>query len=248
MTQWNFRWPPARAVFTGKGGTAYWAVPLALGYLALASPTVRADFVPEMNVSEPPQSQKFYIDKNSLHNSGTQFNGYVGAQGSPAPLVAVTASGPVTLGNGYATIKPNGGTLTSLIFTPEDPNGFGDFTFRGQLTTTGNEATGSVMVKVQDNQGHAAETFTFSGLKFNADFGRLGIEGFPSPETILYVEIMTSGDESFKEVKQISFSPAGTPGPAPGVPEPASAVLLGLGLALTGAYRARTGRKERRPA
>ena len=48
--------------------------------------------------------------------------------------VHIHTTGNVNSGSGFANIKPvHGGTLTDLIFTPEDNTAFSDFSFRGQL-------------------------------------------------------------------------------------------------------------------
>jgi hypothetical protein len=129
----------------------------------------------------------------------------------------------VQTGNGYANIKPNDNddVLTLLTFTPENPNEFGDFSFRGQPNVEVTESI-PITIKVTDNQGNSPQTFTFFGQSANADFARIGIVS--SDETIKEVQIsLTSG---FKEVKQIDFSFAS----AVAVPEPGTLTLLGLGL------------------
>jgi hypothetical protein len=111
-----------------------------------------------------------------------------------------------------------------VVFTPADPNLFGDFSFRGQLNDA---ADGTVTVTVQDNQGHFPQIFTFDGLGKNKDFGRIGIISLDG-ETIKSVTLTSD----FKEVKQIEFSQA------PGVPDSgATAMLLGSGLAAIGLVR-----------
>ena len=131
----------------------------------------------------------------------------------------IHTTGNVDTGSGFATIKPiTNGSLTDLIFTPENPNLFADFSFRGQLLA---DANGTVTVMVQDNQGNPAQSFTFSGLGTNSDFARQGIISLDG-ETIQSVTLMSD----FKEVKQIEFSLAGAR-----VPDSGSTVML-LGVAL----------------
>jgi hypothetical protein len=129
--------------------------------------------------------------------------------------VDVSTTGAVNVASGWATIKPvKGGTLTSLTFTPKNPNLFSDFNFRGQLLKVG-----KITLTVQDNQGDPAQTFTFHINKANQDFPRIGIIANPgSGETIKSVTITSAG---FKEVKQVSFSHV--------VPEPSSLTLHGIG-------------------
>jgi hypothetical protein len=113
--------------------------------------------------------------------------------------VDIHTAGNVDTGSGFANIKPiKDGSLTQLIFTPENPNLFADFSFRGQLE---GDANGTVTVVVQDNQGDPAQTFAFSGLGANADFARQGIISLDG-ETIKSVTLISD----FKEVKQIEFS------------------------------------------
>ncbi len=146
-----------------------------------------------------PAGIKFFIS-NANKNVAT-FSGFVGGQHSGQP-VTVDTTGNVDTGAGFATIKPvKNGTLTDLLFTPMDPNRFGDFSFRGQLMAVGN-----VDVTVQDNQGDAPQTFVFAITKANADFGRIGIIAVAgSGETIKSVDVTSAG---FEEFKQVEFSNA----------------------------------------
>ena len=156
---------------------------------------------------------------DNLGNTQTfAFTG-LGANNSSAPHVDIHTTGPVDTGSGFANIKPiKDGSLTELIFTPENPNLFADFSFRGQLNDA---AEGTVAVTVQDNQGNPAQIFTLTGLGTNSDFARQGIISLDG-ETIQSVTLTSD----FKEVKQIEFSLAGAQ-----VPDSGSTVML-LGVAL----------------
>src|SRR6266513_1838121 len=126
-----------------------------------------ATFIVDTN----PGGEKLFIDVANKNVS--DFEGFVGANNSSAPHVDIHTTGPVDTGSGFATIKPiKDGSLTELIFTPENPNLFADFSFRGQLNEGAN---GTVTLEVQDNQGGAPQTFTFPGLGVNSDFARQGI-------------------------------------------------------------------------
>lgn len=169
-------------------------------------------------VAPNPGGEQFF--NGDANKNVSSFTGTVGGQHT-GPQVTVTTVGNVDTGAGFSTIKPvKDGSLTSLTFTPSDPNLFGDFSFRGQLEPNAN---GMVVLTVQDNQGHAPQLFSFTGLGSNADFSRVGIEAVPgSGETIKSVTLASL----FKEQKQNEFSVAGA------VPEPASYAFFGVGIGL----------------
>lgn len=162
------------------------------------------------------------------------FTGTVGGQHS-GPPVTVTTIGNIDTGAGFADIKPvKTGSLTELTFTPANPNLFNDFSFRGQLEKTG--FNGVVDVTVQDNQGHAPETFDFTVPHANADFGSFGIVSNYLGETINWVSVYTDGNGQFKEFKQVEFSKA--------VPEPSTWAMMLLGFAGLGFAGYRRTRKR----
>jgi PEP-CTERM motif len=150
--------------------------------------------------------------------------------------VAITVVGNADFASGEATIKPiKDGILTTLTFTPTNPNLFDSFSFRGQDLV----ANQVINVIIQDNQGNAPQTLTFTESNANADFDRVGIVAALAGETIKWVEISNSG--GFKESKQFAFDPAvGVQGHG-GVPEPATWLMLIAGFGLVGAA-ARYGR------
>ncbi len=169
-------------------------------------------------VATNPSGEQFF--NGDANKDVSTFIGNVGGQHS-GPEVTVTTVGNVDTGAGFSNIKPiKDGSLTSLTFTPADPNLFGDFSFRGQLDAA---AGGQVILTVQDNQGHAPQLFSFANLGANADFDRIGIVAAPgSGETIKSVTL----NSIFKEQKQNEFSLATA------IPEPEIYAMLGLGLAM----------------
>ncbi len=171
-------------------------------------------------IDTSPDGDKFYYDQ--ANKDVSSFTGSVGTQSS-GPLVNVTAVGSVDTGAGFSTIKSiKNGSLTTLVFTPVNGNLFDDFNFRGQLNPS---ADGTVTLTVQDNQGHAPETFTFAGLGSNSDFGRIGIKAIEgSGSTIKSITLV--GD--FKEEKQNQFSYAAVPEPGTWLAGLSSLGALGL--------------------
>jgi len=140
----------------------------------LASPA-QATFI----VDPDPGGQKFYIDKPD--NGATSFCGVVGTnQGCQAGLnddeVNVATDVGVQTGSGYANIKPdnNNDLLTTLTFTPENPNIFSDFSFRGQPVEDVT-STNPVVIRVLDGQNNPVQIFNFFGFNANADFDRIGV-------------------------------------------------------------------------
>jgi hypothetical protein len=134
--------------------------------------------------------------------------------------VAVTTTGSSDFSSGNATIKPSGGSLTDIVFTPTNDLAFNAFSFRGQ-----DLAANQIIDLIVTDQSGASESFAFSVAKANQDFTRMGIIAAMTGETIKSIELINSG--GFKEAKLFAFGVV----PAAGVPEPAAwaSMLLGFG-------------------
>jgi len=203
-----------------------------LGLVGLCSAAGSANAAFIATTVEPNGELKFFA--GSANKDVSVFTGNVGAQNS-GPQVTVNTIGNVNTDAGYGAIKPvmqpkPGQILTDVTFTPQDPNLFDDFFFRGQLVNDG-----SVTLKVNDSLGDPAQVFTFDNLKANTNFGSLGIVldlAFPNDfSTIKSIELISAG---FKTLKQIDFSSA----KLSAVPLPASLQLFGVALLALGTVRA----------
>ena len=164
---------------------------------------------------------------------------------------------------GWSTIKPDeDGRLTDIVFTPVHPDVFTGFSFTGTLAGCAGDdhATShgdgceddhglltpspqpdhnrspppqTIKIIVQDNQGHAPVTFTFTETITNALFQRIGVIAAMRTETIKWIEVTTTGN--FRDVRQLEFR-----GPNSATPEPASWALMVVGLGgVGGALRSR---------
>ncbi len=189
--------------------------------------------------SEDGDELKFYINKPSLNPAGTGFFGSVGVNNSNHDVDVLTNTA-VTVGNGYANIKPDTGFLTSLTFTPTSLTAYDGFFFRGQINEydcgtrcINTPFDGKVFASVIDNLGNV-ENLLFTGVGDKNDFGTLGFESIIAGRSIKSVTISLDSSGFFKEFKQVDFSPA--------VPEPSTWAMMILGFAGLGflAYRRRS--------
>lgn len=186
------------------------AIMAALGFVSAAQATTLFE------IDANPSGAKLLLTKakDSASSTGTVVT---------TDDVGIAVVGNSDFADGFSTITPvKGGTLTELTFTPVNGDAFASFSFRGQDEV----ANQTIDVIIQDNQGHAPETFMFTVSKPNEDFGRLGIIAAVPGETIKSVEIMNSG--GFEEAKQFEFDL--TP-----VPEPGAWLMMIAGLGLLGA-------------
>jgi hypothetical protein len=148
----------------------------------------------------------------------------------------------IDTGAGFATIKPDTGTLTSLTFTPASNTTFEDFATNGQLVGPGNKPE-TFTLTVVDQLG---KSFSFtqtiqanSNGAYPFDFAVIGTNG----ETIQSVTF--SAANGIKESKQTEFSLA----PAVvAMPEPSTMGLTLSGLASMGLFGLRHLRRRAAPA
>jgi hypothetical protein len=189
--------------------------------------TASAQAVDLFQVEANPGGTKLFMDsaKDSSSSNGTVVSN---------DDVTISVFGNANFASGFSTIKPSGDiNLLTLIFTPTDPNAFNSFSFRGQ----DEEADQVINVIIQDNQGNAPQTITFTEDKANQDFDRQGIIAALDGETIKWVELSNSG--GFKEAKQFEFNLVGQTG---GVPEPATWLMMIAGFGLVGGMMRMTGK------
>jgi hypothetical protein len=201
---------------------AKYAVAACVAGFGMSVPAQASSF---FQIDSTPGGTKLFLNnvKNSATSTGTVIN---------TDDVGISVIGNSDFANGWSNIKPiKDGSLTSLTFTPVNGNAFGGFSFRGQVLSANQLLT----VTVQDNQGDLAESFNFTIPNANADFGRLGIISNTLGKTIQYVTLYSAG--GFKEGKQFAFTKAlddGGGGTGSDVPEPASWMMMILGMGLVG--------------
>jgi hypothetical protein len=166
---------------------------------------------------------------------------------------------PVDTSNGFGEVKPTtkGDVWMNTIFSPTATSQFAwDGLFvRGQIIDAPNAKFNGDLTATVTQVNGVTTTFTWTGIKTNADFGTLG---FDEPLLSLGVAI-SSADFSlngtggiFKSMKQFEVSECTAAsgcmggGGQPGVPEPSTWALLMLGFAGLGfaAFR----RAKARPA
>lgn len=171
-----------------------------------------ATFILDLN---PTIDQTTFLFLDSAHDA-TSLTGHVGSQ--TGPLVNITTDDAVkVVGSGVATIQDVHGTLSSLVFTPGDDTKYGDFSFRGQLSSAG-----SIFLRIVDQIG-AVFTFDITDILAHQDFSQIGVV---SNDGEWLTSATISTNQHFDQVKQIEFSLQ----EAATVPEPGTVLLLGAGL------------------
>jgi hypothetical protein len=188
-----------------------------LVFAAFTVPSLaHATFVLETDLSNGPTiGNQLFLDQGQ---NTTTLYGHVGSQ--DGPMIDILANTAVdVVGSGWATIQAVNGELSSLVFTNDasNPTHYGDFDFRGQLSSDG-----SITITVVDQIG-SVFSFDITDLAKNANLSRMGVASYDG-EWIQSVTIST--DQFFNEVKQIEFSLQELEVP---VPEPGTMLLLGVG-------------------
>ena len=209
---------------------------VAVAALGMLAAPAHATFGPETCPdSGCPGDLKFF--NADANKNVTSFAGSVGAEHGGLPVTVETFVGTDT-GAGYATIKPHtAGTLDDLLFTPENPLAFDDFSFRGQIERAGFSDALTVIVTGCLDVGGVCHEETPQTINLttdagpDADFSRLAIASTDG-ETIFSVEVKTAPGAFFKEFKQVDFSLA--PGVPPPIPEPATWAMMLVGFAGVG--------------
>lgn len=184
-----------------------------LVFAAFTAPSLaHATFILDPNPTIDPTTFLFLDNGQGT----TSLTGHVGSQ--TGALINIAANTAVdVVGSGFATIQAVNGTLSSLVFTPGDSTKYGDFSFRGQLSSEG-----SIFLTIVDQVG-AIFNFDISDIMANQNFSRIGVV---SNDGEWLTSATISTDQYFNEVKQIEFSLQETPAP---VPEPGTMMLLGAG-------------------
>ena len=177
----------------------------------------------------------------TLISSGTDDADTVGLS-SRMPLGGTSfgvATEMFTTASGNATIKPSGGLLDIMTFTPTGTDHFTSFSTRGQLSSDPNAFPVNVYLVVDDNLGNR---FTFLEDKPNQDFSPIGVEAVAgSGEFITSVSLFTNDPNGFKEIKQETFGFATS---VAAVPEASTWMMFLIGFAgvgLMGMKKARGG-------
>src|SRR5262249_49849643 len=214
---------------------------LTLLWFGTAPAPCRADF--QLFTPKPNDKTELMLYNSTALKSVTSFTGSVGAQsGGFQVLVTAGSAINVTLdtGAGFATIKPDTGTLTSLTFAPKNITAFSDFATNGQLDGPKGSSQETFTLTVYDQVGKA---FSFGPITIKADsngafpfdFGVISLNG----ETIS--KVVFSAPDGIKESKQTEFSLAG----AKIVPEPATMTLAFSGIACVGLVSLRALRRRK---
>ena len=195
----------------------------------MSTATAHASFVIGLESTAPAGITELSVfgqgDKN-VNN----FNLNIGANHA-TELANVTAGAGasvlVDIANGFATIKPDTGVLTSLLFVPASTNvsSYGDFFFEGQLASQGT-------VTVLINDKYTGTSATIAANTDFAGFGGWSIDG----DVIKSILVTTDAVGGFNQVKHLEFSVASA------VPEPSTWAMMLLGFAGVGflAYRRRS--------
>lgn len=213
---------------------------LATTALIALSGAARADFVAVNGVEF--DMMKLNSSGATLISSGTDDADTIGLS-SRMPLGGTSfgvATEMFTTASGNATIKPSGGLLDIMTFTPTGTDHFTSFSTRGQLASAPGSFPVKVFLVVDDNLGNR---FTFIEDKPNQDFSPIGVEAVAgSGEFITSVSLFTNDPNGFKEIKQETFGFATS---VAAVPELSTWAMFLIGFAGVGAMGMRKRRAFR---
>jgi hypothetical protein len=200
---------------------------------AFAAPA-HASFTQFEGVEDGDEQSFFIYDADNTQDS---FLSGTGNGAGKSQSMSIHTNVDSHFSNGNSTIKPDSGALTSVLFTALPGFSIDGFFVHTQLGFDGDgkaPKTGTFYMTV-----NGTETFTYTGLKFNADIGPNGFDepGDATTETLVTSVLLWTAAGTyfdFKEAKQFDFSPCSVGGscfnvinPTSGVPEP-STWLLGL--------------------
>ena len=239
---------------------------MAFGFLAPAhsTPVCQGNFC---LVNPDSDEEKMFIVKSDDKDSTEVFGSLI--KNTSDHDIKIDSPSLFTSGNGFANIKPAKDTLlTALVFRPQDGVNLDGFFTSAQLQDNfdckGKDCapdTASPTFWITVNGGETTQAiFSFDLGKFNGDIHDNGFDeaieggvGTRIDNLTLWVDTTNNPYVSFKEIKQVTWSPCASSdlcsgnviNPTGGVPEPGTWALMLSGFGLVTALgwkRKRTAR------